>query len=152
MKQVAIDLGGGADGRGDDGVADKVSINSTNGHAITATDKNGVVTVSGLASDVTISNFGANDQLFINNHLVTVANGQTVTVTAENSNNTGGTSTASDGSHAASLALLGQYMASSFVTAGDGHGGTPIADPPSSHAAVADAAACLTRRRPGERE
>jgi len=80
---------------------------------------------------VTISNFGANDQLFINNHLVTVANGQTVT--AENSNNTGGTSTASDGSHAAGLALLGQHMASSFVTTGDGHGATPIADQPSSH-------------------
>ena len=153
MKQVAIDLGSGADGRGDDGVADKVSINSTNGHAITATDKNGVVTVSGLASDVTISNFGANDQLFINNHLVTVANGQTVTAENSrsssmqpkqspmanrhshrvNSNNTGGTSTASDGSHAAGLALLGQHMASSFVTTGDGHGATPIADQPSSH-------------------
>jgi uncharacterized protein (TIGR03118 family) len=36
------------------------------------------------------------------------------------------------GSQAAGLALLGQTMASSFVTAGDGHGGTPIADPPSS--------------------
>ena len=47
-------------------------------------------------------------------------------------NNTGGTVTPADGAHAASLALLGQYMASSFVTAGDGHGGTPIADPPSS--------------------
>ena len=44
------------------------------------------------------------------------------------STNTGGTSTASDGSHAADLALLGQFMASSFVTAGDGHGVTPIAD------------------------
>src|SRR5712671_136825 len=41
-----------------------------------------------------------------------------VTVTAVNGNNTGGTSTASDGSQAAGLALLGQTMASSFVTAG----------------------------------
>jgi hypothetical protein len=49
------------------------------------------------------------------------------------SNNTGGTSTASDGSHATGLALLGQAMASSFVTTGDGHGATPIADQPSSH-------------------
>jgi Ca2+-binding RTX toxin-like protein len=32
----------------------------------------------------------------------------------------------------ASVALLGQYMASSFVTASDGQGGTPVADPPSS--------------------
>ena len=57
---------------------------------------------------------------------------QSATVATVNSNNTGGTSTVSDGSHAASLALLGQAMASSFVTAGDGHGATPIAVPPSS--------------------
>jgi hypothetical protein len=44
------------------------------------------------------------------------------------SNNTGAV-TPTDGSHAASPALLGQFMASSFVTAGDGHGATPIADP-----------------------
>ena len=47
-------------------------------------------------------------------------------------NSTGGTVMPADGAHAASLALLGQFMASSFVTAGDGHGATPIADPPSS--------------------
>jgi Ca2+-binding RTX toxin-like protein len=130
VKQVAIDLGGGLPGGGD-GQADMVAINSTSGNPITVADNNGVVTVSGLASDVTLSNFEAGrDQLFINNQPVTVANGQTVTVTAESSNNTGGTSTANDGSHAA--ALLGQFMASSLVTAGDSHGATPIADPPSS--------------------
>jgi Ca2+-binding RTX toxin-like protein len=130
VKQVAIDLGGGLPGGGD-GQADMVAIKSTSGNPITVADNNGVVTVSGLASDVTLSNFEAGrDQLFINNQPVTVANGQTVTVTAESSNNTGGTSTANDGSHAA--ALLGQFMASSLVTAGDSHGATPIADPPSS--------------------
>ena len=72
---------------------------------------------------MTISNFEADlDHLFINDQPVTVTDGQTVTVAAVNSNNTGGTSTASDGSHAAGLALLGQHMASSFVAAGDGHG------------------------------
>jgi hypothetical protein len=132
VEQVAIDLGGGLPGGGD-GSVDKVFINATNDHPITVTDNNGMVTVSGLASTVTISNFEADlDQLFINDQLVTVANGQSVTVAAVNGSNTGGTSTASDGSHAAGLALLGQTMASSFVTAGDGHGGTPIADPPSS--------------------
>ena len=132
MKQVAIDLGGGAAGGGD-GQADTVTIIATNRDPITVADNNGVVTVSGLASTVTISNFEANlDQLFINGQPVTIADGQSVTVAAVNGNNTGGTSTASDGSHAAGLALLGQSMASSFVTAGDGHGGTPIADPPSS--------------------
>jgi hypothetical protein len=135
VKQVAINLGGGgADGNGDD-TADTVSIFATNGQTITVADKNGEVTVSGLASTVTISNFEASgaiqDQLFINGQLVPVADGQSVTVTSVNGNSTGGTSTASDGSQAAGLALLGQSMASSFVTAGDGHGGSPIADQPS---------------------
>jgi hypothetical protein len=133
VKQVAIDLGGGdPDGNGD-GQTDTVNIFTTNRDPITVADSNGVVTVSGLASTVTISNFETDhDQLFINGQLVTVVNGQSVTVAAVNGNNTGGTSTASDGSHAAGLALLGQHMASSFVTAGDGHASTPIADPPSS--------------------
>jgi hypothetical protein len=131
VKQVAIDLGGGTAGGGD-GQVDTVDINGTSRGGITVTDKNGVVTVSGLASDVTISNFEANlDQLVINGQSVTVANGQTVTVAAANSSNTSGTSSASDGSHATSLALLGQAMASSFVRAGEGHGATPIADQPS---------------------
>ena len=131
VKQVDIDLGGATGGGTGD--VDTITIKAPNSDAITVTDKNGVVTVSGLASDVTISNFEAGvDQLVNNDQSVTVKNGQTVTVTAVNSNNTG-TSTASDGSHARSLALLGQAMASSFVTAGDGHGATPIADQPSSH-------------------
>jgi hypothetical protein len=70
--------------------------------------------------------------LKINGMLVTVVDNQSVTVPPVNSNNTGGTSTESDGSHAAGLALLGQHMASSFVTAGESHGATPIADPPAS--------------------
>jgi hypothetical protein len=124
VKQVAIDLGGGATGGGD-GQVDKVFINATHGQAITVADNNGLVTVSGLTNTLTISNFEANlDQLFINNQPVTVANGQTVTVAAVSGNNSGHASTASDGSHAA--ALLGQFMASSFVSAGDGHGATPV--------------------------
>ena len=50
-----------------DGQADTVVINATNGDdAITVTNNNGVVTVSGLATDVTISNFDANDRIVIN--------------------------------------------------------------------------------------
>jgi hypothetical protein len=41
-----------------------------------------------------------------------------------------GTLIASDGLHTQSLALLSQYMASSFVTAGDGHDSIPITVPP----------------------
>jgi hypothetical protein len=138
VTEVNINLAGTLGGSGGDGTADTVSINATNGQTITVADNNGVVTVSGLASTVTISNFEINpdgtnfDQLFVNDQSVIVANGQSVTVAAVNGNNSGGTATASDGSQAANVALLGQFMASSFVTAGDGHGGTPSADPPSS--------------------
>ena len=125
VKQVALDLGGGAGG---DGQVDKVFINATHGQAITVADNNGLVTVSGLTNTLTISNFEANLELVINNQPVTVADGQTVTVAAMSGNNSGHASTASDGSHAA--ALLGQFMASSFATAGDGHGATPVADQP----------------------
>ena len=42
-------------------------INATQGDdAITLTNNNGVVTVSGLAADITISNFDANDRIVIN--------------------------------------------------------------------------------------
>ena len=43
-----------------------------------------------------------------------------------NSNNTSGSLAVSDGLHAQNVALLGQYMASSFVMGSDGHGGTLI--------------------------
>jgi hypothetical protein len=136
VKEVAIDLGVGADNitidaqtgtdlkqfaidLEPDDQADTVKI-TTNGQ-FTVTDVNGVVTVSDRTSTVTIANFDEDTD-----HLV--INGQPVTVAAATSNNTGGTSTASDGSHAANLALLGQHMASSFVAGGDGHGAAPIAN------------------------
>jgi hypothetical protein len=34
----------------------------------------------------------------------------------------------SDGRHAASIALLGNYMAGSFAATADGHGGTLVGD------------------------
>jgi hypothetical protein len=41
----------------------------------------------------------------------------------------GGTLTVTDGSRIANVALLGNYMASTFVTSSDGHGGTNVVDP-----------------------
>ncbi len=49
--------------------------------------------------------------------------GQTVAFAG---NTTGGSLTISDGAHSASIALLGNYMASTFVAASDGHSGTTI--------------------------
>ena len=43
---------------------------------------------------------------------------------SEDSGDAGGTLSDRDGPHGAKLALLGNYMAASFVTPFDGHGGT----------------------------
>jgi len=49
---------------------------------------------------------------------------------SENANDTGGTLTVKNGTHVAKIALLGNYIAASFVTAADGHGGTLITEAP----------------------
>jgi hypothetical protein len=41
---------------------------------------------------------------------------------------TGGILSVKDGTHSAKLAVLGNYIATSFVTAADGHGGTLIGE------------------------
>ena len=51
---------------------------------------------------------------------------------AENTAGTGGVLTVGDGSHSANIALLGNYMASSFAAASDGHGGTLISEAPAA--------------------
>jgi trimeric autotransporter adhesin len=53
---------------------------------------------------------------------------QTTLAYAENSTDTGGTLTVRDGRHAATLALLGNYVAGSFAAAADGHGGTLVSE------------------------
>jgi len=42
---------------------------------------------------------------------------------------TGGVLTVTDGSHTANIALLGNYIASTFTVSSDGHGGTFVVDP-----------------------
>jgi hypothetical protein len=53
---------------------------------------------------------------------------QTTLAYAENKTDTGGTLTATDGRHTATLTLLGSYVAGSFTAAADGHGGTLVAE------------------------
>ncbi len=47
-------------------------------------------------------------------------------------NNSPGTLTVSDGTHTASIALLGNYSLANFTASSDGHGGTSVVDPPST--------------------
>jgi Ca2+-binding RTX toxin-like protein len=64
VHNVNVDLGSNG---APDGAPDTVVINGTAGSdVITVTNTNGVVTVTGLATDVTIANFDANDRIVIN--------------------------------------------------------------------------------------
>nr|WP_050385599.1 calcium-binding protein [Bradyrhizobium pachyrhizi] len=166
---VNVNLGvGGAP----DNVADTVVINATNGDdVISINNDNGVVTISGLASEVRIANFDANDTIVVNglggDDVVVGAglSGMQLVAHGDDGNdvligspgndtlaggagddvliglgghdsldggpgsNTVLNSLAATGPNAA---LLSQFMASSFVSAGGGQGATPVADPPSA--------------------
>jgi len=65
VSHVKIDLGAAAGGG--DGQVDTIVINATNGDdVISVTNNNGVVTVLGLHTEVTIANFEATDRIVIN--------------------------------------------------------------------------------------
>ena len=67
VRHVAIDLSATPGSGQSDGQADTIVINATNGDdVINLTEDNGVITVSGLATDVTIAGFDANDRIVIN--------------------------------------------------------------------------------------
>jgi hypothetical protein len=55
----------------------------------------------------------------------------------------GGPLQITDGTHTANIGLLGDYTASTFVTASDGHGGTRVHDPGASLALFVQSAAGL---------
>jgi Ca2+-binding RTX toxin-like protein len=183
VKDVAIDLSATPGSGVGDGKADTVVINATSGDdVINVTDNNGVVTVSGLSTDVTITGFDATDRIVINGlggddiinatglggAMLFTANGgdgdDILSGSQGNDTLSGGagddilignggqdtldggpganvvfnapvvaanTETATNGSPAIGAALLGQFMASTFVAASDGQGATPIADPSS---------------------
>lgn len=71
-----------------------------------------------------IAGFGGADTIDLRD--VIFGSGTTLGYKA-NSSNAGGTLVVSDGTHTSALALLGQYTATSFAVASDGHGGTIIA-------------------------
>jgi hypothetical protein len=59
----------------------------------------------------------------------------------ESQTNTSGVLSVTDGTHTAQIRLLGQYAASQFAMASDGHSGTMISDMPTGGAAPAMIAA-----------
>ena len=71
-----------------------------------------------------VAGFGAQDRI----DLADVAFGAQTTLGYARSGSAAAKLTVSDGIHTANIALLGQYMASSFAAASDGHGGTLITE------------------------
>ncbi len=162
---VNIDLGSGG---APDSQLDTVVINATEGDdVISISNNNGVVTVTGLAETVNISNFDSTDQIVINGlggDDAIVATGLTGMQLVANGGNGNDILIGSPGndilhgdagddvliggpgqdvldqgtgtgvviqapvSTPSAAALLGQFMASSFVTAGAGQGAAPIAE------------------------
>jgi Ca2+-binding RTX toxin-like protein len=184
LQDVAIDLSGIPGSGSGDNQPDTIVINGTNGDdVITIAQSNGVLTISGLGTDVTISGFDADDQIVINGlggddvieasglgtAMKLVANGgdgdDVLVGSAGNDvlhggagddvllGNGGqdvldggpgdnvviaGAATPPPGplpavvASANGAALLGQFMASSFVAPGAGSAATPVADPQSN--------------------
>lgn len=78
----------------------------------------------------TVNRFGAKDGSDVPN----IAFGaQTTLAHSQNSADTGGTLTVTDGRHAAAIALLGNCMAGIFVAAAGGHGGTLVTETAQAH-------------------
>jgi hypothetical protein len=72
-----------------------------------------------------VADFGAQESIDLPNIPVGL---HTTLGYSENSSDTGGILSVKDGTHIAKIALLGNYMATSFVAAADGHGGTLITE------------------------
>jgi hypothetical protein len=102
-----------------------VEITSAYAGAVTFAAATGILKLDHSSSFAgTVAGMGAQDTLDLAD-----INFATVQQPAFSGNSSGGTLSITDGTHSANIALLGNYMASTFVTSSDGHGGTYIVDP-----------------------
>jgi parallel beta-helix repeat protein len=103
--------------------------NGTHIFTATATDAAGNVSAASSPYDPNLGAPSLNVITLANADLAHVGIGVKSTLGySANSNNTGGALTVNEGTHMATLALLGQYIAGSFVAASDSHGGTLVSE------------------------
>jgi 20S proteasome alpha/beta subunit len=101
-----------------------VEITSIYAGAVTFTDSTGTLKLDHASSFAgTVAGMGAQDTLDLAD-----INFATLQQPIFSGNTSGGMLNVTDGTHTANIALLGNYMASTFVTSSDGHGGTYIVD------------------------
>jgi hypothetical protein len=102
-----------------------VEITSAYAGAVTFNDSTGTLKLDHSSSFAgTVAGMGAQDTLDLAD-----INFATLQQPIFSGNTSGGMLNVTDGTHTANIALLGNYMASTFVTSSDGHGGTYIVDP-----------------------
>jgi len=114
-----------------------------------ATADSGIVTFAGGTGTLKIDNSSGftgaiGGQLAIGDVIdfADITTGANATI-GYSGNNSPGTLTVSDGTHTASIALLGNYSLGNFTASSDGHGGTSVVDPPIG-AGAAQSMALLT--------
>jgi hypothetical protein len=101
-----------------------LEIDSSDSGNVTFAENNGILWLDQPSTFTgQVSGLGAQNAI----DLTSIAFGAAATLGySPNDNNTGGTLTVTNGSQQANIALLGSYMASSFVMESDNHGGTMI--------------------------
>ena len=105
------------------GAGDTLELSSAYSGAVTFLADTGALKLDNASSFTgTVAGLAGQDSI----DLCDIAFAAEVTPSYSATDDNGGTLTVSDGTHTANLALLGNYMAASFVTASDGHGGTMI--------------------------
>jgi serralysin len=92
--------------------------------AITFAGSTGTLQLDSSSFTGTVAGLNGLDTLDLTN-----INPATVNSPTYSGNSSGGTLSVTDGTHTTNIALLGNYLASTFVASSDGHGGTSIVDP-----------------------
>ena len=103
-----------------------VDLTTPSDAAVTFAGSSGTLQLDQSASFTgTITGFGGQDQIDLTDIGYTA---NTTLGYAANNGNSGGALTVGNGINTANIALLGNYMAASFVTSSDGHGGTLVSE------------------------
>ena len=113
------------------GAGEILEIDMPDSGNVTFTGTSGTLALDQPASFTgAVAGFGAQNAI----DLTQIAFGAATTLGySTNGSGTGGALAVSDGTHAATIALLGNYMAGSLVTAADGHGGTLVTAAPTAN-------------------
>jgi hypothetical protein len=112
------------------GIGATLELAASDTESVTFAGSKGTLVLNGLASGAQSLNFTGAVSGFGGQNVIDLLgiafDAQTTLGYAPDADQTEGALSLSDGVHSANIALLGNYMASSFTTASDNHGGTMV--------------------------